>query len=235
MARLHLCDLNCSSSKEFYSSEWIFLNKTSAAGTKALHGWFPESNRTSVSHKCFDGVSDWSGFLQTASGNLTLTFTSTCSRCALWGHRAPLRWVRGQRNETPCQQDFSLMRYFDKVNYIQQTHKGGKTLGDAGRRRGSVHAVMHYSCFGLQLRDETYRTAEAAWLMQSWNMINLALQQVVFIIGCRSRLTRSWTQKWNLWNWDETSFHPFDICLCLVSEQEGRQSKLHPSVGANIW
>lgn len=86
----------------------------------------------------FDGVSDWSGFLQTVEGNLTLTFTSTCSHWALWGHRAPLRWVRGQRNETTCQQGFSLMRYFDKVNYIQQAHNGGKAHGGKGHSHRSI-------------------------------------------------------------------------------------------------
>lgn len=132
-----------------------------------------ESNRTSVSQKCFDGVSGWSGFLQTAAGNLTLTFTSTFSHCALWGRRAPLRWVRGQRNETPCQRDFSLMRYFDKVNYIQPAHNGGKTRGGTGHSLGSVHAAVHYIESGLVCSVEMKYTAEATGLMQSkihwWN------------------------------------------------------------------
>lgn len=139
-----MCRLNGSGSEEFFFPSWLPDIKWVALIQRLRRGSAVESNRMCVGQKCVDGVSGCSGFFQTAAGNLTLTFTCTCSHCALWGHRAPLRWVRGQSNGTHCQQDF----FFNEILWQGELHSADKQRWKNTRGAGLCSCCRH-TCAGL--------------------------------------------------------------------------------------
>lgn len=160
-----MCRLNGSGSEEFFFPSWLPDIKWVALIQRLRRGSAVESNRMCVGQKCVDGVSGCSGFFQTAAGNLTL----------IWHSHAPVHTVHcgatgllsggweAKEMELTASRIFSLMRYFDKVNYIQRTNNGGKTLVEPD----CVHAAgTPAPVCSTKRKSELCR---ATRLMQSWN------------------------------------------------------------------